>query len=394
MKIVHISTGDSSGAGTCAYKLHLAMLGHGIDSKMVVLNKTTHDETVIEPFKKRRMLYKGIQKLFRLMGLYLSDYNKCIRKLQKEGANYTLPISIYDVASLKEVKEADILHLHLVDNFVDWRTFFKKVDKPMVWTLHDESFFYGISHYSDLFDLNSELEKKYYQIRRSRIKDAKILHIVFLSNYFKIHFGKDEMLSSAKSVRIISNSVDTSKYIMCDKVASREKWGIEKETVVLSFLASDITDTHKGLDILIQAVKDIPRNDIMILAIGKDSAFAGSEIVKTTGVVRDKLELSELLSASDYYVLPSLQESFSQSIIEAMACGCPVIAFPTGVAIDVVDRSSGFLCHEFTVESLKQGILHAMQSSYDRIKIRETVLQSFSKDKIVGQYIELYKELI
>ena len=61
----------------------------------------------------------------------------------------SLPTSIFDVSKSNLVKEADIIHLHWVGDFVDLPSLSKKVNKPIVWTLHDENLFCGIRHYEE-----------------------------------------------------------------------------------------------------------------------------------------------------------------------------------------------------------------------------------------------------
>jgi glycosyltransferase involved in cell wall biosynthesis len=92
--------------------------------------------------------------------------------------------------------------------------------------------------------------------------------------------------------------------------------------------------------------------------------------------------------------MPSYQEAFGQTPIEAMACGTPVITFPCGVSQNLINQDNGILCDDYTVDSLVKGIKLAMSRNYNREKIREDVINRFSYQKIAKQYVELYDTVL
>jgi len=98
------------------------------------------------------------------------------------------------------------------------------------------------------------------------------------------------------------------------------------------------------------------------------------------------------LTAADYFILPSFQEAFAQSPLEAMSCGTLVVAFPCSGIPELINN--GIICKDFTVEALTHGIKEAMRRDFCRDKIRKDVLSRFSYDRIARQYIELYQELL
>jgi hypothetical protein len=60
--------------------------------------------------------------------------------LKGKPSNYevfSFPQTVYNITKHPLVQEADIIHLHWVANFLDYRSFFKQIQKPIVWTLHD-----------------------------------------------------------------------------------------------------------------------------------------------------------------------------------------------------------------------------------------------------------------
>jgi glycosyltransferase involved in cell wall biosynthesis len=103
---------------------------------------------------------------------------------------------------------------------------------------------------------------------------------------------------------------------------------------------------------------------------------------------------SPYYSAANYFVMPSFQEAFGQTPLEAMACGTPVVSFPCGIASDLINENNGIVCEDFTADALANGIKTAMSREYDPKIIREDVINRFSYDKIAQQYIELYKKVL
>ena len=103
--------------------------------------------------------------------------------------------------------------------------------------------------------------------------------------------------------------------------------------------------------------------------------------------------MSKLYSASNYLVVPSSQESFGQTPLEAMACGTPVVVFPTGAMKDYVLPQYGVVCKDCSLRALKDGIEEALKKSYDGYQLRKYVTDNFSPSKIAQMYIIVYKSI-
>ena len=391
MKVLHITKDDFSGAGLCCLRIHKSLQEIGIESKVIVERKRGHDTNVYQYGHYRQLLYRAINKIFRKANLIFSDYNRVLRLTEKMHVPFTLPTSILDLSKHPLVKEADVIHLHWVNGYIDYPSFFKAVKKPIVWTQHDENLFYGISHYSASFNPENYLECKYNQIKIDSLKNIENLSVIFLSNYFYEKFGEDLRISKA-SKYIINNSVDTSKFKRKDRITVRKSLGIDDDTVALLFVAYLITDPRKGLTTLIDAVKSLNKK-IKILAVGNTSGFE-NEYVTTIGLVTDAEKMSGLISAADYFVMPSLQEAFAQTPLEAMACGIPVITFPVSGTDELIREFNGVRCNGFTTDDLLTGLEVAFRHEYDANEIREYVEREFSPTKIASQYVDVYKGML
>ena len=392
MNILHISTTDYDGAGSCCYKIHKSLLELGVNSKILVLKKKTNDDNVIVYKSKKLILWKFLNKLLRILHLTLTDYNR-IKKLEsKTKTAYTLPISILDITNCEIINNADVIHLHWINNFIDYPSFFAKINKPIVWTLHDENLFLGIGHYERFSDKNNPLEKKYYNIKYRSINNIKDLYVVFLSKMMFKTFSNNKIITNANKT-IINNSVDYRCFSIYDKLKAREYFNLDKTKTYIVFVAVNILDERKGLKLLIQAVKKLNDN-IKILTVGNYPTDFKDDSVICLGPINDTHIMSLAYSCGDYFAMPSFQEAFAQTPLEAMSCGLPAIVFPTSGTEELITQYNGIRCNGFTEQDLLEGLNKAIQTTYDPQVIRQDMINRFSPQKIGLEYIQIYNELI
>src|SRR5258706_330308 len=147
MNVVHVNTHDVGGAAMAAHRLHSDLLDHGINSKFLVLfnSRKFSDVETFSPLKRSFLLARMKNKI-------LGNSNKEIQRFILENRKvemFSSPDTLYDLTTNPLIREADIIHLHWVSNFLDYPTFFGKEKKPIVWTFHDENPLMGGCHYSD-----------------------------------------------------------------------------------------------------------------------------------------------------------------------------------------------------------------------------------------------------
>ena len=146
MKVCHICTLDNGGAGIAAYRLHLGLKSIGLDSKMLVMHRSSSDKDVVQFNQRsnitRRLVNKITNKIIK------SEYNIC-KYIRPKGLDlFSDDRTIYFISKHPFIQEADIIHLHWIAFMVNYSEFFTKIKKPIVWTLHDMNPFTGGCHYS------------------------------------------------------------------------------------------------------------------------------------------------------------------------------------------------------------------------------------------------------
>jgi glycosyltransferase involved in cell wall biosynthesis len=103
-----------------------------------------------------------------------------------------------------------------------------------------------------------------------------------------------------------------------------------------------------------------------------------------------KKELVKYLSVAKGYLFPSL-EPFGIAPVEALAAGCPVIAFSEGGSRDFIeDGKNGTFFDKQTVKSLEKGILKFEEMKFDRLKVSRTA-ERFSLDRFNNEIIKVVK---
>lgn len=392
MKVVHISTEDYGGAGQCCLRIHKSLIDSGIESKVVVLDKTKSTPEVYQYGALNVKFHNAISKFLRFCGVEVTYRNKILSLIKSYNTTYSLPVSTVDLSKCKWVQWADVVHLHWVANYLDIPSFFKNIKKPVVWTFHDESFFYGIAHYSNQVLKNNYLENRFAEIKRNSLRNVDKLCLVMLSNYYYVKFKDNELLNK-HLVKVINNPVDTNVFFPIPYLEARKKYNIAPDDIVFAFTAMDISDKRKGLLVLSDVLYSINPN-IKILAIGSNPNNICRPNLISIGKLGSPREIREVLSASNYFALPSLQEAFAQSPMEAMACGLPVVAFPVSGTSELINNTNGVICDSFTEDSLKKGINTLMARDYDGLKIRQDMINRFSQKIIANKYIDIYQQLL
>ena len=406
MRVVHVSKYPDGGATWCAMRISKALQKTGIESSMLLMQgEVDNGVSIAKPdwlylrFRNPlgRLLLKGLKFIIRPQ----YEYYKWRRKQAEnsEPAFFTSPLT--DYTSLSEhptIKNADIIHLHWIADFVDYPSFFRKTKKPIVWTIHDENpglgGFHYLTHLQQANYIYQKLDDDYATIKRNAISRGNKPHLVAISTMMRQFFEQNNILKDCP-ITLIHNGVEGDLFQPFDKVHSRELLGLPRDKKIFLFSSYKIEDKRKGLSLLIEALERLNDDTVHLVCLGDFDAVPKVNIgISCAGLVQNKELLSRYYSAADYFVLSSFQEAFAQTPLEAMSCGTPVISFPCSGAADLINDGNGILCENFTVKALYDGISKAMNITFYQELIRKDVLSRFSYDKIAKQYIELYKRLL
>lgn len=392
MKILHINTYDTGGAATACRRIHLGLLERGIDSKVLYLKKTKNvKETYQFPVAKEsifaRIKNKVIKKFFNKKSL-LDNYRGTFEI-------FSMPQSPYDITQHPLYKEADIIQLNWVSGFLDETTFFKKNTKPVVWRMADLYACGGGNHYEKDFPFEglATLIEKNKKIRKEALQNANV-NFVCISNWVMQKANESEVIAKFPKT-VIHNGVDLEVFKPLNKSFARQVFNLPIDKKIILLGADSLANKRKGLAIAKDAIDKIieKHNDVLVVTFGKET-FVHQNWIHVGEIIDERL-LATLYSAADFFVMSSIEEAFGQVTIEALACGLPVISFPTGGSLDVIQEEvNGFLANDFTSNDLYHAIEKGISNPLKIEKMVQDVRKRFNILDKSESYIDLYRTII
>lgn len=165
---------------------------------------------------------------------------------------------------------------------------------------------------------------------------------------------------------------------------------------------------HKGLHIAIEVAKKT-NNVLKIVGGKKREPFFSQEIkplidnkqIILVGEIDGKEKIDLYKNAKALLFPIFIDEAFGLVMIEAMACGTPVVAFDRGAVREVIkDGETGFICPVGDLEALTKAVnkIYQMSTEEEYQKMRENcrrhVEENFTVEKMVGNYLKVAQELI
>jgi glycosyltransferase involved in cell wall biosynthesis len=233
-------------------------------------------------------------------------------------------------------------------------------------------------------------------IKREGVSKAKNLNIVAISE-FMVDFCKNSYVLKGFPITLIHNGVDTTIFHPSDKQEARKKTGLQPNAVIFLFSSFFMDDPNKGIDRAVAALEkiDVPNKVIVCLGGLYEKVHIQSSFpVIFAGRINDPDQISLYYSAADYFLQCSYEETFSQTPLEAMACGIPVITTPCSGAIDIIRPFNGIICKGYDKDAIAKGIKEAMDKQYNSDELRHFIIDNFNYNIIAKQYISLYDKLL
>jgi len=409
MKILLINTNDSGGGAAIAtYRLFMGLKNEGLDVAMLVQNKATSNYQIIAP-------EGNISKLWAILAPTLDQLP--VKRYKKRTRTLFSPAWITNAKILKmiEAYAPDVVHLHWITGGMLGISALGKIKFPIVWSLHDMWAFTGGCHYDDGCEAyqmrcgnckvlgssrNKDLSTKVFQ-KKQKIFQKRKMTIVSLSGWLNKCARRSHLLKDHRHV-VLPNPIDTTIFKPFNKKQARELWRLPQDKKLILFGAMEATsDPRKGFKELHTALQSIALPNVEVVVFGSTEPPNPPDFghkAHYLGQLSDDISLVTLYSAADVMVVPSLQENLSNTIMESLACGTPVVAFDIGGNGDMIDhQENGYLAKPYDTKDLSKGIKWILTNThYDQLrkKARDKILREFDSKYISRRYIELYKDVI
>jgi glycosyltransferase involved in cell wall biosynthesis len=309
------------------------------------------------------------------------------------------------------VKNADVLSLHWLSYLIDYPTFFKRINKPLVWTLHDTNLFTGGCHYTfgcqkyetDCANcpqlpagVRAYAAKDNLKIKIDSLKHINPANIAIISpSVWLKNLSEKSTLFKGYQHFHIPNGIDTNIYKQLDRAQSRVKLGLPADKFIILFVGTLLSEHRKGFDIILRLNDELKlRDDIQFVAIGKTNESYTD--ILNLGYITDASFMAMAYSAASVFVIPSRQDNLPNTMLEALCCGTPVIGYKTGGIVDAIQHGeNGFLVDQENVTDIVRYIMDMNNKTiaFNNDKISEDAKQKYSLEKQALAYKEIIDQV-
>lgn len=404
MKVLHINVRlQEGGAARVAFDLHRKLLGEGIGSRLAYGWGNKGGASLAEP--EVRGCFQAGRKIQVIGNLLI---NKLI------GVDLFPPSGRGRADLLESMRWADVVHLHVIHSFylpLGWLVReLVKAGKPVVWTAHDYWMLTGRCAFTEgcegwrqgcgacptrtnyppvKFDFSGLIFK---ERRRALAALGEHLHVVapsrFVATAIKAGFPN-------VSIEVVPNWLDSEFEAALQGVPYLEipvGLGGNKTNKVI-VVAYDLSDPTKVDRTLVKQILDLP--NVELHTIGRNSPFTAQNVVNH-GCIVDRRHMVEVLASGDVALFTSEKDTFGLVMIEALACGVPVLAVESSSSREVLEAM------EFEpVKDSKQilayvqsGSLPSCYTGVSRAACRSRVLAKYGHAASVRSYIAVYSRIL
>ncbi|MFM6410002.1 MAG: glycosyltransferase family 4 protein [Microcystis sp.] len=401
------------GAAQASYRLHTGLRGIGIDSQMLVQRKISDVPTIIAPATKIEKAVSQTRPSLDLLPVLLYS--------NRQRTPYSIQWLPDRLVSRVAHISTDIINLQWINEGFLQIEPLAKFKQPLVWTAHDMWPFTGGCHYSGECNkytqscghcpqLKSQQDgdiSRWVWWRKAKAWKNLNLTIVTPSQWLA-DCARNSSLFQDLRIEVIANGLDIQRYKPIEKNTARHLLGLPQDKQLILFGAmTAASDRRKGFHLLLPAVKKLSQGEIWqhkleLVVFGASEPVNPPDFGLKThylGRLNDDISLALVYAAADIFVAPSIEDNLPNTVMEALACATPSVAFKIGGMPDMIEhQENGYLAHSFEVEDLALGINWVLEDTerYNQlcIRARQKVEQEFTLEIQASKYLKLYNEIL
>ena len=399
MKVLLVSTSDMVGGGAiAAFRLMEALNNNGVKANMRLRDKLYSSVTVAQTGTIIPKVLERLQIMSYLRG----------KLWQADTADFGI-----DITRTEEYKEADIIHLHWINQGMVSLSCLKKMikdGKKIVWTLHDEWPYLGICHYrGDCQEtecrqcplLPGNIAHKHYLQKQNIYKKG---NITFVGCSQWITDRAKQAMPDAEVVHI-NNCVPHNIFRHIDQTEARKKLDLPLDKKIILFCSQNLNDERKGFAFLQQALEQFIIHNSQFIIQGPQSMAMDSHspkggeggglmticIGKGGRYISSPEEMAMMYAAADVFVTPSLQDNLPNTIAEAMSCGTPCVGFNVGGIPEMIDHlQNGYVAQYKDVNDLAEGIQYVLTHDMREAALHKAA-SAYGETHVAQKYINVYE---
>jgi glycosyltransferase involved in cell wall biosynthesis len=412
LRVLHLSQSDrEGGANRAAFRLHQQLVHAGVVSTFHSGRKFSDDDAVVPaapgPFGRLRSTIVAY-----LNARALKRYPK------RQGAFSPIGLS-YGRPSRSLIDQADVVCLHWIAGAFLRPRDLAAIGRPLVWRLSDLWPFTGGCHFAGACErfeatcgrcpvlgsaADDDLSASGHAARRAAYPGLN-LTIVAPSTWIAEQARRSSLFRQRR-IEHIATGADLTIFKPSAQAAARDALGLPAAARVILFGAfGGLDDPRKGFADLKAALRILATgpspNDLLLVVFGgsRDDALRDSPVpVRPFGVISDESRLALLYAAADVLVAPSREDNLPNVVIEALACGTPVVGFDAGGMRDaIVSGVNGFLAQIGSAETLARAILQVLSqplAASMRHQARASAEERFDLAACARRYHALFEEIV
>ncbi len=397
MRVLHLNTHASGGSYQYAALLSTALTEHGIESRVLCKNSQLLQSG-------RGLLDRVIRRLY--ISLSTEPWHGTRRLLSPLAAG--------------DLEGVDVVHLHTVADWFDIPWWLETLPRRIgvvisvhdMWHVTGGCFLYrGNDRYANetnpcdpcpilRWPANRFLAKTAYRRKLQAYRNCGA-RIVANSHWLAEIAGRSAISKACGGVRVIPPGIDTTVFKPQDKALCRKHIDLPGDAFVIVTGGASLNDTNKNFPWLFEqlfGLSDIDRVVVVAFGEGKLPVPDGLN-VRFTGGIQERRDLARLFAAADVFVSASLMETYGLALVEAMACGTPVVAFQVGGIPEAApDGQGAMLCAPQDAAALIEAIVKLRNSPQLRDGLGRLAYKTAhtrnAASSFAKAFAELYRECI
>ena len=398
MRVLQINCVYGQGStGKITKDIHLALQEAGIESYVCYgRGKDTKDRNVI------RTTTDGASRIRKLIamvdGMPYRSSQLTNRKLEKV------------IQRLKP----DIVHLQCINGFfVDiylLLKFLKENNYATVITLHAEFMYTGGCGYalnckqwvdgcrkcgrlrSGLGVVGFDRVKQNYEAMHQAFKQFDNLVVVGVSAWISGRARQSRIMRDCRVITIHNGIETKSVFYPRDTEKVFKKYNLSRDRRIVLSVVPDIESDLKGGKMMMELADTMDRDEFQLVVVGARGLIQDKpENLIVVPYTDSEIELAEIYSVANVFVLGSKMDNYPTVCIEANSCGTPVVGFDVGGVAETIYPGMGEVVPYGDIDSLKKKI-----DKWSKLKsqipedVRNAALKRNSKERMTEDYIKLY----
>ncbi len=244
--------------------------------------------------------------------------------------------------------------------------------------------------------------------RRKNILNDVDLTLIAL-NQWMVQFAQESEILKKHPVVQIPNGIDTDFFRPLDKSKCREAFGLPLDKKLILTVSPSFPGTRRQFHLYSQILgmfrEHYTGQDVALVLVGgglRSVEHIVREIETLLPVyqfktIDNETELIQLYNCADVYMYRSMVDNQPNVILEAMACGLPIVGTGVGGVPEMISSGEGILVPLYDLSQMSKALADLLSDDAKRkstgVRARDRIVKSFGVQEQAQKYIELYERI-